>query len=339
MAAPSLGERLCALLDTAGHADADAAAADAPTTFVCSSPLTRTNPGLEVSAAGGRIALPLQEDQAAALKAVCSLAPFGQGEATVTDTAVRHTWQLDPSAFQLTNPRWEDEVVPEAVRRSKAGLGIHHDTEVDAQLYKLLLYEPGSHFKPHRDSPKGGPGVFGTLTILLPSAYEGGQLVVRHGGNEVAVDMAARNAKASCFAAFYADCEHEILPVTAGHRLCLIYDLVFAGAGPPPPTIPGAQAARLADLARDWAADPDAPMKLLFVLSHRYSEQALRTRGVEALRPTDRAAVQASSGEEQAAAPCLPCVMPDSTRFFAPEEVAQSQEWVAAFWPADQANV
>lgn len=105
MAAPSLGERLCALLDTAGHADADEAAADAPTTFVCSSPLTCTNPGLEVSAAGGRIALPLQEDQAAALKAVCSLAPFGQGEATVTDTAVRHTWQLDPSAFQLTNPR------------------------------------------------------------------------------------------------------------------------------------------------------------------------------------------------------------------------------------------
>lgn len=78
---------------------------DAPTAFVCSSPLTRTNPGLEVPAAGGCIALPLQEDQAVASKAVCSLAPFGQGEATVTDTAVRHTWQLDPSAFQLTNSR------------------------------------------------------------------------------------------------------------------------------------------------------------------------------------------------------------------------------------------
>lgn len=44
--------------------------------------------------------------------------------------------------------------------------------EVEARLYKLLLYERGSHFKPHRDSPKGGPGMFGTLTLMLPSEYE-----------------------------------------------------------------------------------------------------------------------------------------------------------------------
>lgn len=105
MEAHSLGERLCGLLDGAAAAAAQEAAAAGPATFVCSGPLTRIDPGLKVPAAGGRIALPLQKEQAAALKAVCTLAPFGQGEATVTNPAVRHSYQLDPSAFELTNPR------------------------------------------------------------------------------------------------------------------------------------------------------------------------------------------------------------------------------------------
>ena len=42
-----------------------------------------------------------------------------------------------------------------------------------------------------------------------------------------------------------ADCQHEVLPVTSGHRLCLVYNLVFAGQGPPPPQLPqGGWAAR-----------------------------------------------------------------------------------------------
>lgn len=33
------------------------------------------------------------------------------------------------------------------------------------------------------------------------------------------------------YAAFYADCEHEVLPVTSGYRLTLVYNLVHAGEG------------------------------------------------------------------------------------------------------------
>lgn len=166
MATPSLGERLCALLDGAAEAAGEGAAAAGPAAVVCSGPLTRIDPCLEMPAAGGRISLPLQPAQVAALKAACTLAPFGHGEETRTDTAVRHTWQLDPAAFELASPReeagaetacdeggvrvsqlqqapctappspatapapagWQDEVVPEAVRRAKAALGIHHNT-------------------------------------------------------------------------------------------------------------------------------------------------------------------------------------------------------------------
>lgn len=37
----------------------------------------------------------------------CQLAPFGRREATLVDTAVRNTWQLDPSQFAVDMPgRW-----------------------------------------------------------------------------------------------------------------------------------------------------------------------------------------------------------------------------------------
>ena len=51
--------------------------------------------------------------------------------------------------------------------------------EVRAELHNLLVYKTGGHFAPHRDSEKV-PGMFGTLVVVLPSAHEGGALVIRH---------------------------------------------------------------------------------------------------------------------------------------------------------------
>ena len=42
---------------------------------------------------------------------------------------------------------------------------------VTAELYKLVLYEAGSFFVPHRDTEKAD-GMFGTLVIVLPSIYK-----------------------------------------------------------------------------------------------------------------------------------------------------------------------
>ena len=42
----------------------------------------------------------------------------------------------------------------------------------EAHPYKLLLYKPGSFFKPHVDGEKMDR-MFGTLVLQLPSAYEG----------------------------------------------------------------------------------------------------------------------------------------------------------------------
>ena len=43
------------------------------------------------------------------------------------------------------------------VEKCCKGLGVSAALHVEAQLYKLLLYEAGGHFVPHRDTEKVGP--------------------------------------------------------------------------------------------------------------------------------------------------------------------------------------
>jgi hypothetical protein len=91
---------------------------------------------------------------------------------------------------------------------------------VSAELYKLLVYEREGFFLPHRDTEKTG-GMFG-IWWSLPSAHRGGELRIRHAGREVTVDTSAAEFSELSYAAFYADCEHEALPVRAGNRICLV---------------------------------------------------------------------------------------------------------------------
>lgn len=48
-----------------------------------------------------------------------------------------------------------------------------------AHLYKLLVYEKGGFFLPHRDGEKLDRMV-ATLVIVLPSIHEGGALILSH---------------------------------------------------------------------------------------------------------------------------------------------------------------
>ena len=57
--------------------------------------------------------------------------------------------------------------------------------------------------------------MFATLVIVLPSDCTGGELVVRHKDRSVSLDLRANDPAEAAFAAFYADCLHEVLPVTA----------------------------------------------------------------------------------------------------------------------------
>lgn len=145
---------------------------------------------------------------------------------------------------------------------------------VRAELYKLLVYQPGDFFTAHRDTEKAR-GMFATLVVALPSDHEGGELVIRHDGREATLDLSDVTLGELRWAAFYTDCEHELRPVRSGWRVALVYNLVLSKGRAPRvpddrPTVAG-----LVKGLRAWAADVYSPVKLVYPLTHRYSPAEL----------------------------------------------------------------
>ena len=59
----------------------------------------------------------------------------------------------------------------------------------------------------------------------LADISAGGQLRVSHNGHSTFFDWSNTNSTSIQWAAFYSDCEHEVLPVQTGHRITLTYNL------------------------------------------------------------------------------------------------------------------
>ncbi|KAJ0386773.1 hypothetical protein COL922a_003704 [Colletotrichum nupharicola] len=124
-------------------------AIESPGTFASFHPLKTANgplnPGLHVADVGP-ISFPLKEEQARSLIEKARQAPFGKGSDTVVDTAVRNTWELDPTQFELRSPNWTG-VINTLCKRAAQDMGIN--APIIADLYKLLIYEKGAMFKAH----------------------------------------------------------------------------------------------------------------------------------------------------------------------------------------------
>ena len=258
-----------------------------PGDFVTSGKIEILAPRLEVDGVG-LVALPLLPMQAEQLVAVAERAPYGRGEETLVDTQVRRTWQIDADRVRIGGKHWA-QTLETILARVAEGLGVAE--QVTAQLYKLLVYDRGSFFVNHRDTEKV-PRMFATLVVVLPSTSTGGELVVRHKGREVRLDLQCDDPSEVAFASFYADCVHEVLPVTTGCRVVLVYNLLRPGKGPvpEPPSYEGEQA-EVAALLRAWAVgkespDDDAPEKLIYPLEHAYTPAEL---GFDALKGADAA--------------------------------------------------
>lgn len=173
----------------------------------------------------------------------CQPATFGRGGKDVYDESYRRAGKMDPTAFCTTFDPYSSgiiDTVAQVLLPSVYDSVTHRG--VRAELYKLNVYSgPSGKFKPHVDTPRSR-GQFGSLVVCLPVEHEGGQLKVRHRGEETTFDWSATPGKADekkggpngnaavQWAAFYSDCEHEVLEVTSGHRITLTYNL-FAVRG------------------------------------------------------------------------------------------------------------
>jgi hypothetical protein len=232
-------------------------------------------PSLSVDGVGP-ISLPLLPVQARQLVAVAERAPYGRGPDTIIDTAVRNTWQIAPDRVRIDGRHWP-KTLNAMLDAVSAGLGV--SDPVEAEFYKLLIYDEGSFFVSHRDTEKT-PGMFATLVVVLPSACTGGDLIVRHKDRSVTLDLRTDDPAEAAFAAFYADCLHEVLPVTAGCRLTLVYNLIRRGKGaaPKPPNYASEQD-QVAELLSAWRAgmdgDDPVPEKLVYPLEHAYTAPEL----------------------------------------------------------------
>jgi hypothetical protein len=79
--------------------------------------------------------------------------------------------------------------------------------------------------------------MFGSLIIVFPSPHEGGALLLRHRNQEWTFDFggtiaAGEDQPSIGYVAFFNDVEHEVTPVTSGHRITLTYNLYFDHGGP-----------------------------------------------------------------------------------------------------------
>ena len=247
----------------------------------------------------GRLDLPVPPAQARQLCELGRPARYGRGERTLVDPSVRDTWEIPTSRVKIDKRRWNKTLQP-TLERLHGDLGLAPGRRLDAQLHSMLVYEPGQFFVAHQDSEKTD-GMVGSLVVTLPSSFTGGALVIEHNDKTTTYRS---NAKAISFVAFYADCRHQIRPVTTGYRIVLTYNLVLreettaAAATATPPAVIDTLAGCLDEhfttplpstrrYATTGPADP--PNRLVYLLDHHYTAHALswsRLKGHDAHRAT-----------------------------------------------------
>lgn len=148
-----------------------------------------------------------------------------------------------------------------------------------AFVYNWLIFQTTSWF---RETGRNVRYSRNTATFCV--RRDGGQLIIRHDRTSRTVDFSSSN-KSNCFSTFftvfYADCEHEILPVTNGYRVCLVYNLITQ-------TSDQICAPRNHDLEMELLhliENRDAPRKFVYILSHKYSQTSL---SFKSLKTTDK---------------------------------------------------
>lgn len=234
----------------------------------------------------GTLSFPVPVAQIRALLAASEPAPYGRGTETILDTSVRNCRQIDAGRIRLGGGGWEGTLAG-ILDEVTAGIGCPAG-RLEAELYKLLIYEPGGFFSEHRDTEKTD-GMIATLSITLPASGAGGELVVRHAGEETTIEMNAAEPSELAYAAFYADCSHEVLPVRRGHRLSLVFNLrVRPDDTETPRAAPDYRedVKRVGEALRVWSTGTEYSEKIVWILDHDYTEAGL---SFDTLKNNDRA--------------------------------------------------
>ncbi|KAI0714887.1 hypothetical protein C8Q76DRAFT_784084 [Earliella scabrosa] len=200
---------------------------------------------------------------------------------TVVDRSVRDTWEIDAKQVSFRSGEEWSRFLERTVMEVCDALGVNHAaSQPRCELYKLLLYETGSHFLPHVDTEKQD-GMFATIVIILPCEFTGGVVRVSHGGLSSTYDCSPTSLMRTSVLAWYTDVMHAVEPITSGHRLALAFNLVHTTQRLRPAL--GAQTKLVNEMRRILLAwkckgrgGKGCPEKLVCMLAHKYSQANLR---------------------------------------------------------------
>ena len=241
-------------------------------------------PAIEV--AGRTLACPPTPEAIEWLSSIAEPAPYGRGEETLLDTAVRDALQVSADKVSLGGPAWK-RLRAKMLREVTKAMGLR-EAKLELKTLKLLVYQADGHFSMHADTEKS-PGMVASLALVLPGEYAGGALRIEHAGETLS--FAAGGAGAWRWAAWYADCRHALEPVTDGTRIAM----TFGVAIDPEERLTNVKAAdsrvgwtiwgrTYAEWHTEWAArggrtqagNEQYGQKLVWVLSHRYTQPGLK---------------------------------------------------------------
>ena len=150
----------------------------------------------------------------------CSVANYGDKRKNVIDKSYRNAFKLEPDNFVTSFQICSTPILQEIQSIIPTVVGIR------AELYKLNIYAGGGFFRAHDDTPRSvNSKMFGRLVVCLPTQFTGGELIVRHHKQEIKYDWSSDTSSTLHWAAFFSDIEHEVLPVSEGYRVTLIYNL------------------------------------------------------------------------------------------------------------------
>ena len=237
----------------------------------------------------GRLGFPIVNVSVRELIASSAKAPYGVMDQTLMDPKVRDAWQIEADKVTIGNSDQWSNYFNKTVRQLCFQLGISSERfdklGIQANLYKMLIYETEGHFLTHRDTEKE-PHMFGTLILQLPTSdgFQGGKFSVSHRGVTKSVDLSARSDDDFQTVVFYADCEHELHPITKGTRVCLVYNLVATVTVPensktvsiPSNAINIDTENQLRSIWNEWCEhDCNEVTKLGYQLEHEYTRQSI----------------------------------------------------------------
>jgi hypothetical protein len=147
----------------------------------------------------------------------CRQSLVGVGNETLLDESVRQSHEISSEQMTIT-PDFKDRIALE-VNHMMAEL--RHAGQVEAHLYKFVIYGPNDFFVEHLDTPHRDLMV-ATLSVELAnqSSPAGGLLQIND------IEMPQANENQLRLALFYHDTPHQVYDIEKGYRVSLIFDVV-----------------------------------------------------------------------------------------------------------------